>query len=269
MSNQVSSILESEPGKDIDVAQWALHRAVRHGSVEVITYLLDHRRASLDEIRPSLLAAVPSIALLETALSHDYDINTTESQGVSVGQRLLQHVLDDEALVRWCLNHGASVKDGVSGPDRLPPPALLDTAAASSTISTFKLLKERGAKPGKRMLHFAVASAAGATGDEDRLSRKTEMVRYLVEEEGCDVNALDTEKPLPMHFGTPIAYAARGPEGGKEVVAYLLGKGADPRIKDCWGGHNALSAAEVHGNEEVAGLLRQWLQQQENSGRPG
>lgn len=40
-----------------------------------------------------------------------------------------------------------------------------------------------------------------------------------------------------------MAYAARVQGGRKEVVGFLLEKWADPRIKDCWSGQDALSLA--------------------------
>lgn len=47
------------------------------------------------------------------------------------------------------------------------------------------------------------------------------MVRFLVEEVGCDVNGMDGEEGTPNFFGTPLNYAAHT-RGGREVVRYLL-----------------------------------------------
>ena len=83
-------------------------------------------------------------------------------------------------------------------------------------ISTFKSLMEAGAKMGRRTLHLAVASASS------NKPKRMEMVRFLVEEIGCDVNGKDMpeDKRYPLHFGTPINYAARG--GAVEAMKYLL-----------------------------------------------
>lgn len=81
------------------------------------------------------------------------------------------------------------------------------------------------------------------------------MLRFLVEEGRLDVNRIDSDGQLPNHWGTPLAYAAKG-KGGEDVVRYLLAKGADPSVKDCWGNHNAISLAEFYGNEDVARVLR-------------
>lgn len=90
------------------------------------------------------------------------------------------------------------------------------------------------------------------------------MVRFLVEEEGLDVNRIDTEGQLPKNWGTPVTYAAKG-KGGEDVVRYLLAKGADPRVMDCWGNHNALSLAEFYGNKDVVRVLMEWRKGEEKS----
>ena len=80
------------------------------------------------------------------------------------------------------------------------------------------------------------------------------MLRFLVEEERLDVNRLDTDGQLPNHWGTPVAYAAKG-KGGEDAIRYLLARGADPSVSDCWGSHDALSLAKFYGNEDVARVL--------------
>lgn len=69
-------------------------------------------------------------------------------------------------------------------------------------------------------------------------------------------NRIDTGWRLPNHWGTPVAYAAKGKDG-EDVVRYLLGRGADPTVKDCWGNHDALSLAGFYGNEDLALVLRE------------
>ena len=141
-------------------------------------------------------------------------------------ESLLSFAVPWPRLVRWCLAHGASVLDP---PDLNPlwTRPLLEEAATYASLETFKLLQQHGAELTTRVLHRAVESAAYASGDkvEDRIA----FVRYLIEEEGCDVNALDVEEgnQFPNHWGTPMAYAAHvshgGEEGsGREVVRYLL-----------------------------------------------
>ena len=76
---------------------------------------------------------------------------------------------------------------------------------------------ENGAKLGRRTLHRAVEGAS--SGGSERM----EMVRFLVEAMGCDVNGMDMpeDKRYPAHYGTPLNYAARS-IGAVDVVKYLL-----------------------------------------------
>ena len=80
-----------------------------------------------------------------------------------------------------------------------------------------KLLLEAGAKPGRRTLHRAVEGAS--SGEFERM----EMVRFLVEGIGCDVNGMDmpADKRYPAHYGTPLNYAAHTGRA-VEAAKYLL-----------------------------------------------
>lgn len=70
------------------------------------------------------------------------------------------------------------------------------------------------------------------------------MARFLMEEEGWDVNQLDCDEPMSNHWGTAVGYAATG-ENDTDFIRYLPDKAADPRIKDFWGGKDALRLAAV------------------------
>ena len=127
---------------------------------------------------------------------------------------LVYRVYRSEELLCWCLDHGARVDYSDTEPPGVPP--LLEYVGKGGTISTFKLLMENGAKLGRRTLHRAVEGAS--SGESERM----EMVRFLVEEMGCDVNGMDMpeDKRYPAHYGTPLNYAARN--AGADVVKYLL-----------------------------------------------
>ena len=73
------------------------------------------------------------------------------------------------------------------------------------------------------------------------------LIRFLVEECGAEVNCCSEEG------FTPLAAAAR--EGYKDIVEYLLAKGADPD-RDAPGWAKPLSLAEHRGHLEIARLLR-------------
>ena len=192
-----------------------------------------------------------------------WDLNQRSSDmGAGKGPRLLDLVTWDEDLVRWCLEHGAQVSDGLDDEDTLKYLPLTEKVAAVGTVSSFKLLRENNAQIGRRTLHQAAEGAAtcDAADEPERMA----MLRFLVEEERLEVNQMDTDGQLPNHWGTPIAYAAKG-RGGEDVVTWLLDRGADPTVKDCWGDHDALSLAETYGNKEVARVLRESVEGRERT----
>ena len=128
---------------------------------------------------------------------------------------LVYRVYRSEEILCWCLDHGARVDYSDTEPPGVPP--LLEYVGKGGTISTLELLMENGAKLGRRTLHRAVEGAS--SGESERM----EMVRFLVEEMGCDVNGMDMpeDKRYPAHYGTPLNYAARSARV-VEVVKYLL-----------------------------------------------
>ncbi|KAL1988952.1 hypothetical protein VTN96DRAFT_6941 [Rasamsonia emersonii] len=248
--------LASSPDAYRDLVRRALFTAVYHGSAPVTEYLITQENAPLHTLSPLTVATSPSTELFSVLVSHGWDINQRRADhGAGRGQRLLDLICSDEALVRWCLEHGASVEDDPDA-DWYTAPPLLETAAAVGTLSTFKLLRERGAQLGRRTLHKAVS---GAAHSKDSM----EIVKYLVDELGMDVNQMDTDGKLPDHWGPPLCYAAKWRDGGEEVVRFLLERGADPTIKDCCGNHDAFSLAEFTKNEGVMKVLREWREQRE------
>lgn len=50
---------------------------------------------------------------------------------------------------------------------------------------------------------------------------------------------------------------------GADVVRHLLDRGADPRVKDCYGSKDASELAEWHNNGELVQVLKGWLQREE------
>lgn len=183
-------------------------------------------------------------------------------RGAGKGKRLIDLVAGKECLVNWCLDHGSQISDGAEDEDPLGCPPLTESVAALGNVSIFKLLRAKSARIGQRALHRAAESAA--TCDAADKAERMAMVRFLVEEEGIDVNKRDTEGQLPNHWGKPVTYAAKG-KGGEDVVRYLLAKGADPRVMDCWGIHNALSLAKFYGNKDVMRVLMEWRKGEETS----
>jgi ankyrin repeat protein len=107
----------------------------------------------------------------------------------------------------------------------------------------YRLLQQHGANP-----DFSLRAVAGDIrrryeGAEGQLR----LIAFLVEECGASVNYRDDEGI------TTLAAASR--EGYRDIVEYLLGRGADPHgDSPHWA--KPLSLAEHHGHAEVAELLR-------------
>ncbi len=71
---------------------------------------------------------------------------------------------------------------------------------------------------------MAACSAARDDEKTEVLERKMEVVRFLVEELGCDVDGMDAKEGERFggYYGTPVNYVAHGGRGGEAVVRYLL-----------------------------------------------
>ncbi|KAI9678378.1 MAG: hypothetical protein M1822_008024 [Bathelium mastoideum] len=258
----------------------ALTTTVRAGSVPLTVYLLDTAHAPLFELTPGAISLHPSIALFETLVTRGFDINATgASNAVGKSERLIDQVIGDEELVTWLLQHGSRVDSGDAfvggdGYEVEPRPApLTESCAARGSVATFKRILQEGARVGKRTLHKAAENAAAAGAFNDRAGEREdvggidegrkweremreEMIRFLVEEQGFNVNESDSNMARAMHWGTPISYAAQKREG-IGVVRYLLERGADPSIQGA-DGADAYGNAKVSGSEKIMGVLAEW-----------
>ncbi len=247
--NQSTAEISNALQLDRSLFPFALFSAVCKGSVPLTAYLLTTERASVNTLTPLIIATKPSVKLLDTVVSAGWKLNQrSPDKGAGKGKRLLDLVAWNENLVKWCLKNGAQISDGAKDEDALRNPPLTECVAASGTISIFKLLRANNARIGRRTLHRAAESAATCNAADK--AEKMAMLRFLVEEKGLDVNRTDTDGQLPNHWGTPVAYAAKG-KGGEDVIRYLLAK------KDCWGNHDALSLVKFYRNEDVARVLKE------------
>ena len=252
-TEEISSALQL----DRSLLPYALNSAVSKGIVPLTVYLLDTENAPVETVTVSNVVTEPSVELLDVLVSAGWNLK----QRSHLGFRVLDMIAGNEGMVRWCLDHGAEVSDRKEDEDDVRYPPLTEQAAALATVSCLKFLRSNNAQLGRRMLHKAASSAASC--DELEKPERMAMLDYLVVEEHLDVNKLDTDGQLPNHWGTPLAYAAKERHGA-DVVKWLLEKGADPKIKDCFGHHDALSYAELYGNEEIAQLLRQSVKDEGN-----
>lgn len=267
----------------------SLTNPVMSGDVATVSAILEDGNVSKLQLSHEIVAIGATVELLELLTAHGYDINRPGSNMPSQQGRTLidyKQVLAKENIVHWLVEHGAELNRGQE--DYLMfacPPPLLETAAQWASVPTFKYLKEKGAKLGRRTLHLAVEMAASRKSDPEATPdwkgfdmtkpganirlRMREMLPYLVDELKLDINADDfvfedkcgmkkqeISRP-PGHYGTPLCYAV-GDSSGIKVVEWLLRKGADPK----WVGDDDISVRAMAkartGTEKVLDVLNAW-----------
>ena len=139
-------LAESRKRKDSKLLAVTLAKCIPSGSLNVLGYLLKQEEAPLTRVSPELIQQCPAEKIsevLQILVDSGWDINQHDaSPGGGNGKCLLQHICNNEDLVRWCLAHGANVEDIDIDPYYNPP--LLECVARSGTVSTFKLLQSHG-----------------------------------------------------------------------------------------------------------------------------
>jgi hypothetical protein len=241
----------------------SLSKAIHNNATNVLKYLVKHGVQAWALWPLSVTGATKET--IEILLAHGWDINT-RMVSVSGGnsEPFMWHIVDNGELAVWCLEQGAYVvptnqkplcKDEITS-CQLSCPQVLERAAARGSIATFKLLSSKEAPLGWRTLHFAAEGAAIslAMRAEDAEARM-EMVRYLIDVVGLDVNALD--RPAGRRWGgclgTPICYVAgiaAVKHSVRDIIWLLLDKGADPAP--------ALKQAESPDYEVFAADVEAW-----------
>lgn len=178
---------------------------------------------------------------LELLLEQGWDINERPLNG-NDQEPFMWLVVGNEELVRWCLDHGASVhprdqeplRDDIITESQARCRQVLEVAAAQGSVATFELLRSKGAPLGWRPLHLAVEAATYGLPTEKDPSINLTMVRHLLDVVKLDVNAPDQppgSKRLPMRNGTPICYIPASSmleRDTRDLTWFLLDHGADP-----------------------------------------
>ena len=151
--------------------------------------------------------------------SYNFDQSSMDEIGATPFWRAA-YASDVEAM-RLLMAHGADPHIPTMKPARRPRNE--DSPAELSDISPLPPLPVGG--PGVTPLHAAagVGYGQGFAGNSHRFAPTGMMaaVKYLVEETGADVNAVDHDGNTALHHA-----AARG---DNEMILYLVSKGADPR----------------------------------------
>lgn len=217
--------------------------ATRDNATAILHNLIDRGVSIVPRFPPDALSA--SKQTLELFLAHGWDINA-RAETPDAAQPFMWFVVHDEDMIKWCLEHGASVHPRGQEPlsdryitvSQLRCEQILEKVAARGTVATFELLHSKGAPLGWRPLHLAVEAATfgrpGEEGDAERHNERMAMVRHLLDVVGLDVNAPDQPvrtKVLPMRVGTPICYIPSSAMPGvdtRDLTWLLLDRGADP-----------------------------------------
>ena len=233
-----------------------LEVAIKKNSIPILRYLVEHG-VSVEHIEPREVAAdgEVSIPTLEFLLARGWDINWPGCRVNAARKPFMWYCVNHRDKLVWCLEHGAKLKrpkmKRCKGPDE---PPILQIVAREGDIATFEFLRSKGAplRPHhhiNEVLHAAVKTAAcgyRASADpekdneEERKSRarwnqSMEMVRYLIDVVGFDVNAPDNppecKKCRSGEWGTPLQYVQQIRIDGRsqrELTWLLLDRGADP-----------------------------------------
>ncbi|KAH7091200.1 hypothetical protein FB567DRAFT_268347 [Paraphoma chrysanthemicola] len=187
-----------------------------------------------------------STATLEFLLAHGWDINKRAEYSTEA-QPLMWFTVRNIEMVKWCLEHGASVhprdmepiQDNVITQSQRSCEQILEHVVATGDIATFELLRGKGASLGWRCLHRAVEQAAHSDpAREDAATaaaydKRMAMVLHLLDVVKLDVNAPDqpVDAKVPNRLGTPICYipgSGTSVEDTRELTWLLLDRGADP-----------------------------------------
>ena len=265
-----------------DFVRLVFNRALSRNILEFVEHLISHEivHLNLSGLSPLNLWDTASKPILELLLRNGWNINQQLPQDLSSrGRRLVHspHVLQDYQLVVWMVEHGAIIDDGDLEAKTPCPPTLLEDCGPHGAVRSFKYLQSKGARCGKKTLHLTarVAADLGAdpsiepgttstiTADQQRKDELSCMLRYLVDEAGLFLDAIEVDGYCA---GPPISFAA-SQRSGAGVVRWLLAKGANPTLGVEEGSHHldAEYWAVSSGNEEGARLINAWKEDRDMS----
>jgi hypothetical protein len=175
---------ESEEAYNICVTSARANASV-FNKPDRLGYLLDEGHIDVNKIGAASVSSTYESSpkeLVAVLVSRGWDMNQRQPvKGTCNGARLdecnkklIQLVCRYEEMVQWCLDHGAVVDE--------TDDTLLADVASYGSINTLKLLHEHGAPISESTLHNAAWRA------------RPEMVTFLIDEIGLDVNKVEMEK---------------------------------------------------------------------------
>lgn len=246
--NLVKQILQSfdeEPrteqyGKDIFTT--ALYHAIDGEQIAIASYLVQSG-VPFDSWHFRRVMKNESYPLMKVFLNHSFDLNKPWSDYHSTP---LGHVLGNEKLAVWLLNHGAD-PNAESRTNNTP----LSRAVASASFDMIKLLFERGGpdsiRHGELLIHAVGRDRPDALEVVESLFTKGALndINKVLHRDRPD---LFEEENLIIGCTTPLRVAAR--RGNLAMVKLLVAHGADPMVSD-GKGRLAIDGAREEAHEDV------------------
>ncbi|MCJ1401421.1 hypothetical protein MMC11_004634 [Xylographa trunciseda] len=220
--------------------QDALIGAISAGQSEVVDHLLKNGAEMDPELVEFALGRNKSVKMYEVFLQHGWNINSRTGTGAPA----LKHLVTNEAMVEWFLDHGADPNVLGSHGE-----SILTVAAFNSTPKVMDMMQSHGAD----LLKSDALHVASKRRD---IPGGMAMVMHLLQL-GMDVNMLEHwEYPSGRRRGrgTPLHSAAY--HNNLDVIAVLLDRGANRDARNTLG-QTPLELAIAHDNREAVGKLQQ------------
>ncbi|KAH6659413.1 ankyrin repeat-containing domain protein [Truncatella angustata] len=221
----------SKAGGDLNSPKGILETAVQHNNVDAINWLLDHG-VPINDKTPKTHATPLTTAIRE---------NRPELVDLLLTRGADPNIRGQDWPVCMAVRQPAVLKRLL--PELAEPRAfkgVMEMAVVANQLESIKLLLRAGVSVEDR--NGGVFSPLTTAIREDR----KEIVKYLLDEAGADVNAPGEHLPI-------VKALRRLHSGDTEILEMLLAKGADPN--KVYRGHNAVIQALENGETDVLKLL--------------
>ncbi|KAL5401508.1 hypothetical protein PMIN06_010959 [Paraphaeosphaeria minitans] len=227
------------PDDNLIVFSAAFSAAAKNNHPDILLYLCENRNPHL------ATNCASSAAVLQIFMDFGWDFNQGDPSS-KFGR--LGNFFYDEHFCRWLISNGASVS--ATGDWDVTPISVAVNKAPMSTIRLF--LEYCGGILGGQLLHFAI------NRDNEDVLEVIELLLNL----GCPINSIqfqdDPRAWMEVKFGepgTPLFTAVQN--GKRDIVAYLLSRGADP-LRPSIKGRTPAEAAESKGYTSIVDIIKQY-----------
>jgi ankyrin repeat protein len=229
--------------------QPAIYAACEHGHVSTASYLLAQGLV-IDELAVHAAIRSGSTDIFDTLLAAGWDINRPRG---NFKPPALQSVLHDEVLIEWFLAHGADpMAASLSGHTPLVSAAYAAPLAILERLVTAVCEKDPFSEvlPPCNVLHAAAKSP---------IEGRVTIMEFLLRK-GANINAIENAYDERLfrwfkHRGLGTALHVAADRGNKEIVEFLLARGADRGILDSLG-RTAEEIAERRNHKDEVAMLK-------------